>query len=73
VYEPVATAARLIDLVRRLHPGEFAWRGANQREPRMMTIDRLAGTDRTTEELLQDWKRDEARFRQIREPYLLYR
>jgi uncharacterized protein YbbC (DUF1343 family) len=80
VYEPVATAVRLIDLVRRLHPGKFAWHGANQREPGMMSIDRLAGTDHlrraidsgTTEELLQEWKRDAARFRQIREPYLLY-
>lgn len=81
VFEPVSAAVRLIDLVRRLHPEHFEWRGASQREPGMMTVDRLAGTDRlrnaidngTTQELLQAWKRDEERFRQTREPYLLYR
>jgi uncharacterized protein YbbC (DUF1343 family) len=80
VYEPVATAVRLIDLVRRLHPEHFEWRGANQREPNMLSIDRLAGTDRlrhaiesgTLQQLLAEWERDEQRFRETRRPYLLY-
>lgn len=77
---PVLTAVRLIDVIRRLHPDDFAWRGANQREPTMLTIDRLAGTDRlrksieagTLEEYLESWAADEARHRAIRAAYLLY-
>jgi uncharacterized protein YbbC (DUF1343 family) len=81
VYEPVSTAVQLIALIRRLHPQDFAWRGANQREPTMLAIDRLAGTDRlrnaieqaTVRDFLEAWKEDQQRFRTTREPYLLYR
>lgn len=80
-YSPVETAVRLIDLIRELHRDDFEWRGANQREPDMLAIDRLAGTDRlrraveegSTEAFLASWQLDEQRFRELREPYLLYR
>lgn len=80
-YQPVKTSLLLIDTIRRLHPGEFEWRGANAREPHMMTITRHGGTDRlkrafeegTLQELLAEWDRDAERFRQIRQPYLIYR
>lgn len=80
-YRPVETAVRLIDLIRDLHREDFEWRGANQREPNMLAIDRLAGTDRlrraveeaSTEDFLASWQLDEQRFRELREPYLLYK
>jgi uncharacterized protein YbbC (DUF1343 family) len=78
---PVRTALHLLDVVRRLHPGDFAWLGANAREPRLLTIDRLAGSDRvrraidggTLDALLVQSEREAAAFRALREPYLLYR
>jgi uncharacterized protein YbbC (DUF1343 family) len=79
-YQPVKTSLLLIDAIRRLHPSEFEWRGANTREPHMMTLARHGGTDRllrafeegTLQEFLVEWDRDAERFRQIRQPYLLY-
>ena len=81
VFRPVRTALHVVDVARRLHPAEFAWVGANRREPTLLTIDRLAGTDRvrkaieagTLDELLRRNERDVAAFRVLREPYLLYR
>jgi uncharacterized protein YbbC (DUF1343 family) len=80
-YRPVRTSLLLIDLVRRLHPQEFQWAGANRREPGMLTIERHGGTDRLRQAIengalravLEEWDRDAERFRQIRQPYLLYR
>jgi uncharacterized protein YbbC (DUF1343 family) len=79
-FRPVRTALRLIDVTRRLHPADFAWVGANGREPALLTIDRLAGTDRvrtaieggTLEALLRRNDADAAAFRALRVPYLLY-
>lgn len=81
MYRPVSTAVLLIDLVRRLHPDDFEWSGTSAPESTVMTIDRLAGTDRlrhaidngTTQELLEGWASEEEGFRRNREPYLLYR
>jgi len=80
-HQPVRTALLLISTIRRLHPRDFAWIGANRREPGLLTIDRLAGTDRvrraiddgTIEHLLPDFEAQAARFRASRERYLLYR
>ncbi len=71
-YRPVETSLRMIDLIRRLHPDDFAWSS---------TLDRVAGTDRlrhaieggTLPALLAEWAEDAERFRFLREPYLLYR
>ena len=80
-FRPVRTALHLIDVTRRLHPADFAWVGANRREPTLLTIDRLAGTDRarraieggTLEELLRRNESDVEAFGALRAPYLLYR
>jgi uncharacterized protein YbbC (DUF1343 family) len=71
----------LIDTIHRLWPNEFAWAGANAREPGMLTIDRLAGTDQfrlavnagTLGAKLAEWDRQAESFRTLREPFLLYR
>src|SRR5688500_8583217 len=80
-FRAVRTAMLLIDTIRRLHPNEFAWAGANQREPGMRTVDRLAGTDRfrtavdagTLRSMLAEWDAQAESFRSVREPFLLYR
>jgi uncharacterized protein YbbC (DUF1343 family) len=79
-YRPVSTAVVLIDLIRHLHPTDFQWTGANRREPGMITLDRLAGTDRLRNsieagqlrEFMDEWNLDEQRFRNRRARYLLY-
>jgi uncharacterized protein YbbC (DUF1343 family) len=78
--QPVRTVLHLLEITRRLHPGDFAWLGANRREPALMTIDRLAGTDAarkaiesgTLPALLEKSSRDVEAFRAVRAPYLLY-
>lgn len=80
-YRPIAASLLMIDLIRRLHPKEFQWRGPNAREPGMLTIERHGGTAKlkqaieagTLPALLKQWDRDAAEFRRIRAPYLLYR
>lgn len=79
-YRPIRTSLLMIDLIRRLHPTEFQWRGANTREPGMLTIERHGGTTKlkqaieggTLAALLTEWDADVERFRGIRAPYLLY-
>lgn len=71
-YRPVRTSLLLIDEVRRRHPRDFAWTA---------TIDRLTGSDRVRlaveggrlSQLLDEWDREAAEFRESRKPYLLYR
>lgn len=71
-YRPVRTALLLIDEIKRQHPREFAWRP---------TIDRLTGSDKVRlaidggrlAELLGEWDREAAEFRESRKPFLLYR
>lgn len=80
-FRPVRTALHLLDVIHRLHPAEFAWRGANGREPGMLTIDRLAGSAEvrraidagTLAALLRRCDADARRFLALRTPYLLYR
>jgi uncharacterized protein YbbC (DUF1343 family) len=73
-YRPVRTALLFIDLVRRMHPGDFRWqeRGAG--------LDRLAGTDELRkaieagdlEGLLARWEMEAKEFQAMRDAYLLY-
>jgi uncharacterized protein YbbC (DUF1343 family) len=80
-YRPIAASLLMIDVIRKLHPKEFAWRGPNAREPGLLTIERHGGSaalkqaieDGTLPALLQRWERDAAEFQRIRAPYLLYR
>ena len=78
--QPVRTVLQLLEVVRRLQPTDFAWLGANRREPTLMTIDRLAGTDAarkavdagSVSELVRNCDRDVESFRAARAPFLLY-
>jgi uncharacterized protein YbbC (DUF1343 family) len=80
-FRPVRTALHLLEVTRRLHPNDFAWRGPNTREPTMLSIDRLSGTDRvrkaieegTLTDLLRRSDEEVASFSALRAPYLLYR
>jgi uncharacterized protein YbbC (DUF1343 family) len=71
-YRPVRTSLLLIDEIRRQHPRDFAWTA---------TIDRLTGSDKVRlaieggrlHQLLEEWEREAAEFRESRKPYLLYR
>ena len=81
-FQPVITGVALIDMFRRLEPGRFAWRQPPyEYEHDKMPIDILAGSDvlrRQIEsgmpirEIAGSWEDDEAAFRQLRAPYLLY-
>ena len=79
-YRPIRTSLQMIDLIRRMHPAEFEWRGPNTRDPSMLTIHRHAGTRKlqeaiengTLDQLLNEWDADAERFRALRAPYLLY-
>ena len=80
-YRAVRTAMLLIDTIHRLRPNDFAWAGANAREPGVRTVDRLAGTDQfrlavdagTLHTKFAEWDRQADAFRTLREPFLLYR
>ncbi|HEX3159864.1 MAG TPA: DUF1343 domain-containing protein [Gemmatimonadaceae bacterium] len=80
VYQPVRASLLLIDAIRRLHPGDFQFTGQSKQNPRIYWLDRLAGTDKvrlameagTLPALLAGWDADEAGFRALRQPYLLY-
>jgi uncharacterized protein YbbC (DUF1343 family) len=73
-YRPVRTTLLFIELVRRMHLGNFRWqeRGAG--------VDRLAGTDALRraigegrlQELLDEWDAEAAEFLGVRREYLLY-
>jgi uncharacterized protein YbbC (DUF1343 family) len=81
-FEPVITGVALIDQFRRFDPGRFAWRPPPyEYEHDKMPIDILAGSDVLRQqiesgvpirEIAASWKDDEAAFRRLREPYLLY-
>jgi uncharacterized protein YbbC (DUF1343 family) len=80
-YRPLATSLLMIEQIRKMHPTEFEWRGANQREPNMLTIERHGGTrelrtaieNGTVSALLKKWEADQKAFAAKRQPYLLYK
>ncbi len=72
-YDPTRTAVAVLTGVRVLHPERLEWLEAH--------FDRLAGTDRLRRavqrglewtEIVADWDSQEAEFRALRQPYLLY-
>jgi uncharacterized protein YbbC (DUF1343 family) len=80
-YRPISTTLRLMELIRRLHPNDFQWRGSTAADgTQNFSLDRLTGTRRIRdsiekgklEELLAEWDRDSARFQEQSKPYLLY-
>jgi uncharacterized protein YbbC (DUF1343 family) len=70
-----------MELIRRLQPNDFQWRSAKSADGKeTFSIDRLTGSTKirpaiengTLESLLGDWDKDDARFREMRKPYLIY-
>jgi uncharacterized protein YbbC (DUF1343 family) len=82
-FRPVLTGVALIGMFRRVDPGRFAWRQPPyEYEPVKLPFDILAGSDRLRQDIeaghdphtiARSWHEDEEAFRQLREPYLLYR
>jgi uncharacterized protein YbbC (DUF1343 family) len=82
VFKPVMAGVALIDMFRRFDTGRFAWRmPPYEYEHDKMPIDILAGSDelRTqiergmpVREIAASWESDEAAFRRLRAPYLMY-
>ena len=80
-YRPIATSMRLIEMIRKMHPAEFQWRGSRAADGREnFSLDRLTGSKRiraaiengTLDALLAEWEQDAVKFREMRKPYLLY-
>ena len=81
-FTPVLTGAALIQMFRQCSPGTFAWRQPPyEYEHEKLPIDILAGSSKlrqqiesglTPRAIADSWREDEAAFRALRQPYLLY-
>jgi uncharacterized protein YbbC (DUF1343 family) len=81
-FTPVAAGIAVIEELRRADPAAFGWRPPPyEYEHRLMPIDILAGSSRLRERIdagepaaaiAAAWRDDEARFRALRAPFLLY-
>jgi uncharacterized protein YbbC (DUF1343 family) len=81
-FKPVLTGVALIQMFRRADTGHFAWRQPPyEYEHDKLPIDILAGSDTLRQQIEADvpateiaasWSDDEAAFRTLREPFLLY-
>jgi uncharacterized protein YbbC (DUF1343 family) len=81
-FRPVLTGAALIQTFRRLNPEKFAWRQPPyEYEHEKLPIDILAGSDQLRQQIdaslrpaaiAESWHDDEAAFRKLRQPFLLY-
>jgi uncharacterized protein YbbC (DUF1343 family) len=81
-FKPVITGVALIDMFRRFNPPKFAWRQPPyEYEHEKVPIDILAGSDVLRQqidssvsigEIAASWSNDEAEFKRLRAPYLLY-
>ena len=79
-FRPVLTGAALIQMFRRTNPGKFSWRQPPY-EYEKLPIDILAGSDTLRQQIeaglaptaiADSWRTDEAAFRDLRRPFLLY-
>jgi uncharacterized protein YbbC (DUF1343 family) len=81
-FKPVLTGAALIQMFRRFNSETFAWRQPPyEYEHQKLPIDILAGSSTLRQqieagvapaEIAGGWTEDEAAFRKLRQPYLLY-
>jgi uncharacterized protein YbbC (DUF1343 family) len=81
-FRPVLTGAALIQMFRRTSPEKFSWRQPPyEYEHDKMPIDILAGSDTLRQQveaglaptaIADSWRTDEAAFRDLRRPFLLY-
>jgi uncharacterized protein YbbC (DUF1343 family) len=82
LFRPVLTGAALLHQFRRLDPVKFAWRQPPyEYEHDKLPIDILAGSSALREQveggvapkdIAASWREDEAAFRRVRQPFLLY-
>ena len=82
VFRPVLTGAALIQLFRKSNPASFAWRQPPyEYEHDKLPIDILAGSSQLRQQIesgvhakqiAESWQADEAAFRKLRQPFLLY-
>ena len=82
VFKPVLTGAALIQMFRRFSPEKFAWRQPPyEYEHEKLPIEILAGSPTLRRQIeaslppadiAASWQKDEAAFRTLRQPYLLY-
>ena len=75
-FAPVKTALNMVDIIGRIYPDEFQWRGGNR-----PFFDRLMGTDEVRKQLssgesvdniMNSWADKRLRFLEIRNAHLLY-
>ncbi len=81
-FQPVLVGVALIAMFHQVDPARFAWRQPPyQYEHDKMPIDILAGSEElrgqiesgtTARDIAASWKKDEERFRKLRDPFLLY-
>jgi uncharacterized protein YbbC (DUF1343 family) len=81
-FRPVLTGAALIQMFRRFNPEKFSWRQPPyEYEHDKLPIDILAGSDALRQQveaglaptaIADSWRTDEAAFRDLRRPFLLY-
>jgi uncharacterized protein YbbC (DUF1343 family) len=81
-FKPVLTGVALIDAFRREDPARFEWRQPPyEYEDKKFPIEILSGSQALREQvesgmdaraIAESWQEDEALFRKVREPYLLY-
>jgi uncharacterized protein YbbC (DUF1343 family) len=81
-FRPVVTGAALIQMFRRTSPEKFSWRQPPyEYEHDKLPIDILAGSDTLRQQveaglaptaIADSWRADEAAFRNLRRPFLLY-
>jgi uncharacterized protein YbbC (DUF1343 family) len=81
-FRPCRTAVALLDAVSRLYPEDFQWKPPPyEYETEKMPIDLIFGDDRIRRgigegrgygELVGGWEEQEASFRRLRRPFLLY-
>jgi uncharacterized protein YbbC (DUF1343 family) len=81
-FKPVLTGVALIDAFRRADPVRFEWRQPPyEYEKEKLPIEILSGSRALREQIesgvavrdiAESWREDEALFRKVREPYLLY-
>ena len=81
-FRPVMTGAALIQMFRRTNPEKFSWRQPPyEYEHEKLPIDILSGSDSLRQQveaglpptaIADSWRTDEAAFRDLRRPFLLY-
>lgn len=79
IFSPVITGVKIVEIVRRMYPADFAFRGPEPESKHF--FDLLAGTDqirlgleagRSTEDLASEWSKELSEFENIRKRCMIY-